>query len=200
MFEFTQSDEKELLLQVAEGNEFAFRRLFAAYHQRLGIHILRITQSVELAEEVVQDVFMKIWMTREALANVDNFKAYLFVLSKNHALNCLRKVSREQLQLKKLEETNIVPFTTEAQASDHYYNLIDEAIDKLPPQQQKIYLMSRHSRLKYHEIADELELSRETVKKYLQIATASIKEYVHEHREAIALIMALVHFFHFFKK
>lgn len=198
MFEFTQSNEKELLLQVAQGNEFAFRQLFSVYHQRLGVHILRITHSAELAEEVVQDVFIKIWMTRETLTGVDNFKAYLFVISKNHALNCLRKIAREQMQLKKLEETRIVPFNAEGQETDHYYNLIDEAIDQLPPQQQKVYLMSRHNRLKYHEIADELELSRETVKKYLQIATSSIKDYVHEHMEAIALVMALIHFFYFF--
>jgi RNA polymerase sigma-70 factor (ECF subfamily) len=198
MFEFTQSDEKELLVQVAQGNEFAFRRLFSAYHQRLGVHILRITHSAELAEEVVQDVFLKIWMTREALIHIDNFKAYLFVLSKNHALNCLRKVAREQMQLKELEETRIVPFNAELQETDHYYNLIDEAIDQLPPQQQKVYLMSRHSRLKYHEIAEELELSRETVKKYLQIATTSIKDYVQEHMEVITFVMVLIHFFYFF--
>jgi DNA-directed RNA polymerase specialized sigma24 family protein len=65
--------------------------LFAAYHQRLGVHIFRITQSTELAEEMVQDVFMKIWMSRETLANVDNFKAYLFVVSKNHALKLFTK-------------------------------------------------------------------------------------------------------------
>lgn len=198
MFEITQPNEKELLMQVAEGNEFAFRRLFAAYHQRLGVHIFRITQSTELAEEVVQDVFLKIWMSRETLAGVDNFKAYLFVISKNHALNCLRKVVKEQLLLKKLEQSNLVPFITDSYDTDQYYNLIDEAINQLPPQQQKVYLMSRHNRLKYHEIADQMEISRETVKKYLQIATSSIKDYVNEHMEAITLIMAMVHFFHFF--
>ncbi|PWK78977.1 RNA polymerase sigma-70 factor (ECF subfamily) [Mucilaginibacter oryzae] len=198
MFEITQSNEKELLMQVAEGNEFAFRRLFAIYHQRLGMHIFRITQSTELAEEVVQDVFLKIWMSRETLSRVDNFKAYLFVISKNHALNCLRKVVKEQLLLKKLEASNMVPFKTDSQDADQYYNLIDEAIDHLPPQQQKVYLMSRHNRLKYHEIADQMELSRETVKKYLQIATTSIKDYVHEHMDAIALILGIIQFFCFF--
>lgn len=198
MFEITQSNEKELLMQVAEGNEFAFRRLFAIYHQRLGMHIFRITQSTELAEEVVQDVFLKIWMSRETLSRVDNFKAYLFVISKNHALNCLRKVVKEQLLLKKLEASNVVPFKTDSQDADQYYNLIDEAIDHLPPQQQKVYLMSRHNRLKYHEIADQMELSRETVKKYLQIATTSIKDYVHEHMDAIALILGIIQFFCFF--
>ncbi|MEO3403338.1 RNA polymerase sigma-70 factor [Mucilaginibacter sp. CAU 1740] len=198
MFEVTQPNEKELLMQVAEGNEFAFRRLFAAYHQRLGVHIFRITQSTELAEEVVQDVFLKIWMSRETLAGVDNFKAYLFVVSKNHALNCLRKVVKEQLLLKKLEQSNVVPFIADTYDADQYYNLIDEAINQLPPQQQKVYLMSKHSRLKYHEIADQMEISRETVKKYLQIATASIKDYVQEHKEAIVLVMAMIHFFHFF--
>ena len=192
------SNEKELVTLLKESNEAAFEELYHLYSRRLLGYLIKLVKSEAFAAELLQDVFVKIWMTRETLTGVDNFKAYLFVISKNHALNCLRKVAREQMQLKKLEETRIVPFNAEVQETDHYYNLIDEAIDQLPPQQQKVYLMSRHNRLKYHEIADELELSRETVKKYLQIATSSIKDYVHEHMEAIALVMALIHFFYFF--
>lgn len=199
MFEIAHADERALLMQVASGDENAFRRLFMLHHQQLGVHMLRITNSIELAEEVVQDVFLKIWFTRESLVRVDNFKAYLFVISKNHALNCLKKLAKERAMIRQLENTgNPNP---EVAGTDMYYNLLDEAIDQLPPQQQKVYLLSRHGRLKYTEIADQLELSRETVKKYLQIATVSITEYVHEHLEVMAfLLVALKSFFIFFKK
>jgi RNA polymerase sigma-70 factor (ECF subfamily) len=200
MFDIAQYNERELLNQVALGNEYAFRCLFMAHHQQLGVHILRITNSAELAEEVVQDVFLKIWLTRETLEGVDNFKAYLFVISKNHALNCLKKLAKERVLIKKLEDVDIKQEVTDITDADMYYTLLDEAIDQLPPQQQKVYLLSRHDRLKYAEIADQLKLSRETVKKYLQIATTSITDYVHEHLEVTALaLVVLKNFLIFFQ-
>jgi len=187
--------EKELLFKVANGDEHAFSELFNTHHQLLGAHIFRITDSVELAEEVVQDVFLKIWMSRETLTTVQNFRAYLFVISKNHALNCLRKVAKERIHQKTLEE-NILPFATEENPGlDGYYSLLDEAIDHLPPQQQKVYLLSRHNRLKYDEIASQMGLSRETVKKYLQGATHSITAFVQSNMDISAMIILISTFF-----
>jgi RNA polymerase sigma-70 factor (family 1) len=181
--------EKELLLKVANGDEQAFSELFNTHHQLLGTHIYRITDSVELAEEVVQDVFLKIWMSRETLTTVQNFRAYLFVISKNHALNCLRKVAKERIHQKTLEE-DVLPFAAEENPGlAGYYSLLDEAIDHLPPQQQKVYLLSRHNRLKYDEIASQMGLSRETVKKYLQGATHSITAFVQSNMDISAMII-----------
>nr|WP_067057188.1 sigma-70 family RNA polymerase sigma factor [Mucilaginibacter sp. L294] len=187
--------EKELLLKVANGDEHAFSELFNTHHQLLGTHIYRITDSVELAEEVVQDVFLKIWMSRETLTTVQNFRAYLFVISKNHALNCLRKVAKERIHQKTLEE-NILPLIAEENPGlADYYSLLDEAIDHLPPQQQKVYLLSRHNRLKYDEIASQMGLSRETVKKYLQGATHSITTFVQSNMDVSAMIILISAFF-----
>ncbi|TWR26854.1 sigma-70 family RNA polymerase sigma factor [Mucilaginibacter achroorhodeus] len=174
----TLLNEKELLLEVARGSEHAFSTLFTAYSGRLGNHIYRITESIELAEEVVQDVFLKIWLNREALIGIDSFKSYLYVLSKNHALNCLRKVAKERIQQKALEVNAIDLVSEDNTDKNSYYELLDKAIDHLPPQQQKVYLLSRHKRLKYDEIAAQMGLSRETVKKYLQGATHSITSFV----------------------
>lgn len=186
-----QHHDKDLLLKVAEGDEHAFRCLFIMHHQQLGVHIHRITNSMELAEEVVQDVFLKIWMARETLAQVEDFKAYLFVISKNHALNCLKKLAKEKVQAKKLEESSL-GLIMDDQQDNLYYNLLDEAIDHLPSQQQKVYLLSRHNRLKYNEIADQLKLSRETVKKYLQIATTSITDYVRSHLDVYPVVLLAI--------
>lgn len=172
-------DEKTLLLKVAEGDERAFRTLFEQHHRLLAAHIMRITRSQELTEEIVQDVFLKIWMSRETLSEIQDLRAYLYIVSKNHALNSLRKVARERAAFGdadwSLAEKSII--SAEPEQPDHY-GLIDEAIDRLPPRQQTVYLLSRHERKKYTEIADQLSLSRETVKKYLQLATESISAYI----------------------
>lgn len=183
-------NERDLLVQVSAGNEFAFSKLFDLYHQKLGTYIYRITDNAELAEEVVQDVFLKIWTSRKALEKVQNFNAYLFTISKNHALNCLRQQSKEWLLQKEwfVENTTL----TKDFGTVQYYNLLDKAIDRLPKQQQKIYLLSRHERLKYAEIATKLNLSKETVKKYLKIANHSITSYlIAQHLLPIILLMTL---------
>ncbi|TSD67344.1 sigma-70 family RNA polymerase sigma factor [Inquilinus sp. KBS0705] len=184
--------ERELLLRVASGDEHSFSDLFNAYHQHLGMHIYRITESAELAEEVVQDIFLKIWLNRETLTAVQNFKAYLFVISKNHALNCLRKLAKERMHQITVED-NILALqpATDGNDSPDYYTLLDEAIDHLPPQQQKVYLLSRHNRLKYDEIATQMGLSRETVKKYLQGATHSITNFVQANIDVTLLLLML---------
>lgn len=187
--------EEDMLIRVSVGDEDAFRQLFLKYHQQLGMHIFRITNSTDVAEEIVQDVFLKIWMSRETLIRVRNFKAYLFVISKNHTLNCLRKLSRERIHKQEWEDNSVKILISENDSFNIYYCLLDEAIDQLPPQQQKVYLLSRHERLRYVEIANRLNLSCETVKKYLQIATASITAYVKTNSEAAINLLIISTFF-----
>jgi RNA polymerase sigma-70 factor (ECF subfamily) len=76
-------------MKVAAGNEQAFTELFHRWQSFLATHIYRITESRELAEEIVQDVFLKIWQTRETLSEIQSFKSFLLVVSKNHALNVI---------------------------------------------------------------------------------------------------------------
>ena len=172
------NSENDLLRKASEGDEEAFQHLFLKYHNQLGVHIFRIANSIVVAEEIVQDVFLKIWMSREALAGVHNFKAYLFVISKNHTLNCLRKLTKERQQRQLYEEQTAREIIPESNINI-YHTLLDDAIDQLPPQQQLVYLLSRHNRLKYIEVANKLNISHQSVKKYLQIATSSITSYVH---------------------
>jgi RNA polymerase sigma-70 factor (ECF subfamily) len=170
--------EKELLLRVAEGDEHAFRRLFYSYHHSLGIFIYQLTASRELAEEIVQDVFLKIWLRRADLAAVKDFSAWLFIVSRNHALNTLRKQVRERQLHKQWEKTALVPADPGAETPEPTYQLLYQAIHRLPEQQKKVFVLSRFHSLKHREIARELNLSKETVKSYLRIALASIARFV----------------------
>jgi RNA polymerase sigma-70 factor (ECF subfamily) len=170
--------EKDLLFQVSSGDQSAFAQLFYRYHHQLGIYIFQLTSSREMAEEIVQDVFLKIWNNREALAKVDNFKAWLFVISKNHTLNCLRKLVKERQQQQQWLQGQETEQLLDETPSEEKFQLIDQAISQLPPQQKKVFMLSRYKRMKYEEIARELNLSRETVKYYLQTANATIAKFV----------------------
>ncbi|RYZ35900.1 MAG: RNA polymerase sigma-70 factor [Sphingobacteriales bacterium] len=171
-------NETDLLRQVTEGHEQAFGQLFHRYHQQLGAYIYQLTSSREQAEEVVQDVFLKIWINRANLGRIENFNTWLWVVSRNHALNAIRKVIRENMRQSEFEKLQPTASTTEEMISEEQFQLIDQAIRQLPPQQKKVFIMSRYGRLKYDEIAREMNISKETVKSYLQTAVSSIRKFV----------------------
>ncbi|MDN5285420.1 MAG: polymerase sigma-70 factor [Mucilaginibacter sp.] len=174
-------NERVLLVKVAAGNERAFKELFDFYYSDLGEYVFRLTNSLAISEEIVQDTFIKIWVKREILSELKSFRNYLFIVCRNQTYDQLRKVAYKHNMQKKLElyfqQESETEFT-EAHI-DHYRVLIDNAVDRLPPQAKKVYLFSRHERLKYEEIAILLNISPETVKKHIQYAVNFIKKDVH---------------------
>jgi RNA polymerase sigma-70 factor (ECF subfamily) len=175
-------DEKVLLQQVANGDEKAFGELFYRYSDLLSAVLLRFTNSKAITEDLVQEIFLKVWMGRESLATVDNFKPFLYVIAKNQALNAVRKAINQRDLHKK-----VFALTTETEdeslnkkQKEIHFSLLDEAIAQLPPQQQKAFLLSRRDKMKHREIAKEMGISQESVKKYIQIAVASIATYMKE--------------------
>ncbi len=184
-----------LLQQAATGNEEAFTQLFNNYYPLLSTLVYRLTRSLPSTEEIVQDVFLKIWMGREALSGIVSFKAFLWVVAKNHTLNTLRKIAREQAQQAQYRQQAVHsnPHPADDELPDYYHTLIDEAIALLPAQQQKVYLLSRHERMKQAEIAQAMGLTVATVKKYMQLAVESISRYVRRH--ATLLWPVVLHFF-----
>ena len=187
--------EKDLLRKVAEDGERAFCLLYMRYHQQLGSYVYTLSDSMETAEEIVQDVFMKVWSERKSLLEVNNFKGYLFVVSKNYALNVLKKSLRER-ELKESYYKYYREFIGDEMSGMvnlSYYKLLDQAIDQLPPRQKEVFLMSRHKRMKYAEIASLLNLSPESIKKYLKLATAFIVSHVRKHvKELVSPVVAIL--------
>ncbi|MBO9730668.1 MAG: RNA polymerase sigma-70 factor [Chitinophaga sp.] len=174
-------NEAILLAQVAGGDEKAFTTLFNAYHQPLGTFVMTLTESPEMTAEIVQDVFIKIWMNRQELSAVEKFTAYLFILTRNYTLNCLRKSANDRkkhLQYGQYVSTATSPVTEIPTADTDYFSLIDSAVAQLPPQQQQVYLLSRKEGLKHAEIAHQMGISKETVKKYVQLSVKAIAHFI----------------------
>ncbi|MFX1706914.1 sigma-70 family RNA polymerase sigma factor [Chitinophaga sp. CC14] len=170
-------DERGLLEQVARGEEAAFTQLVDWYSPLLYTFIVRITADRWMAEEAVQDTFLRIWLNRESLAAVKHFKAYLFVVSKNFALKALQKALKEdtkEVAWKAFYQT----YSSEDNDREPILHLIDEAITRLPPQQSKVWILSRRKGLSHNDIGTALGISSETVKKHLQAAQKSIIKYV----------------------
>jgi RNA polymerase sigma-70 factor (ECF subfamily) len=171
-------NEKLLLKQVVSGNEEAFAKLFHAYRDKLFSFMYRISGSKEIAEDIVQDVFLKIWLQRENLLNIENFNAFLFRMSQNHVINQLRRRSKETLiLLEKQKSGYAIPSTADEQM--HYKNirqLLEKIIEELPTQQKTVYLLSREQSLKQEEIATQMNISVSTVKNHMTQALKTIRE------------------------
>jgi RNA polymerase sigma-70 factor (family 1) len=187
-----ENSEKELLLLVAEGNESAFRQLYEQWQPQLSYFIFRITKSKDIAAEVVQDVFLKIWINREDLAGIDHFKSYLFIACRNQALNALRKAMHEMEQFQAWEKQNLKEISTETEDTETIQlSLIEEAIDHLSSRQKEIYLLHRYEKFTYQQIADKLGIGKETVKTHLELAVKSIAKYAKRRIGLLALLIEI---------
>ena len=182
-------NEEHVLLEVAMGNESAFRQLFHTYHHKLGDYIYRLTESLLVSEDIVQEVFIRIWIYRAKLSEVQNFDSYLFKMARNQAFTALKKLAKDQQKLSKwiLAEMSSQQIKNEDNFDQAYQGLIDDAVAHLPPQQQVIYELSRFHKLKYEEIAARLNISLETVRKHIHLALKSIRQYVLMHKDAVLL-------------
>lgn len=168
----------KLLNAVASGDKGAFTKLFYMFHQELGEFILKLTKSKPIAEEVVQEVFIKVWTHREALSGVKSFRAYLFTVARNHAFNVLRDETRKTFLIEDFERYPLVDTDDTAVEKEALYAIVEKAVALLPPQQQKVWKLNKEEGLPYQKIAEQLKLSPLTVKRHISLAMASIIRYV----------------------
>lgn len=170
-------DNKVALDQIAAGDEFAFAQLFDFYRDKVFAIALKLTGVRSAAEDVVQEVFLKIWLNREKLTEVTYFKAYLNTITTNHVYNMLRKVGNEYCFLTEMlskEQVNTSDTLT-LSAFHELQDIVHRAIAQLPMQQKKVYLLSREEGLKYAEIADKLHIAPSTVKSHMIEALRNLK-------------------------
>lgn len=165
---------------MASGNEAAFTQIFYHYTQQMYQYILNKTKSEDAAEEIVQEVFIKLWNKREELPLVENYKSYIFKMAANKMVDWLRKMASEERARKQLWQS-IRHFTDDATDTIDFHQsqeLINKAIDQLSPQRKKIFLLSREEGLSRAEIAKQLDLSVSTVNNHLNEAVRLVREYL----------------------
>jgi RNA polymerase sigma-70 factor (family 1) len=175
--ELNTYNERELLLSLAKGNDNAFAGLFHHYRHRIYAIAFRLLGSTSQAEDTVQDVFLKMWLKRQELHEVDHFKAYLFTVTRNHIFTALKLLAREQLMESELSASMVHNIKEATIIQKEYEQILRNAIAQLSPQQELIYKLSKEEGLKRNEIADRLQLSPETIKVHLANAMRSIRAF-----------------------
>ncbi|HEY4288056.1 MAG TPA: RNA polymerase sigma-70 factor [Puia sp.] len=175
-------NEPGLLASVAEGDETAFTTLFDYYRDRIYSFAFRVTHTAVLSEEIVQDVFLSIWINRATLTGIQNFQAYLFTITRHEAYRVLRRVARNYAAGLPAEIPSPGHNETDNYILGKEYNtLLQTAIDRLPNQQRQVYRLIKEERLKREEVAVLLHLQPETVKFHLAQAMKSIRAFCAPH-------------------
>lgn len=176
MLDCSQYDEKALLAEVAIGDECAFKKLFDLYKERFYSLALKMTRSDEVAEDIVQEVFMNIWNKRAGLVNVDNPSSYFFTAVYRRVYHHYRKIALEKklLSVAPLVKES-VNTTEEMVLADESSELISQAIDKLPPQQRLVFKLCKQEGKSREEVARQLHISPNTVKNHLADALKHIR-------------------------
>ncbi|KAA8477177.1 RNA polymerase sigma-70 factor (ECF subfamily) [Arcticibacter tournemirensis] len=190
---YSELSEKELIFLLHEGHEGALRSLYDIHVKKLHYFILRTAKSRQLAEDVVQDVFIKIWETRVLIDPELPFRTYLYTIAKRHLLNLLKRLQHESGILNEIRKyVDPSENTTELQVEYSESNvMLTEAISKLPPQCKEVFIRCKMQGLSYKQVAAELAITEGTVNSQMVKALRSIREYITFKNAALALLVFL---------
>lgn len=190
-----KTNDKRLLEMIAHGDEMAFKTLFEKYRDKLHAYLYSITKSSEVAEEIVMDVFLKIWFSRTKSIDIIHFDSFLYKIAHNKAIDFLRAVHRDQTLFNLVwEEMQFVSdYTADSKLKEkENHHALQTAVSQLPPKRRLVYELSRKKGLTHDQIARYLNLSKNTVNNHLVESLRFIKLHLSTYMEASFMIGILL--------
>lgn len=190
--------DRLLFFQIADGDETAFRSLYHRYNAVLLGSVKKLLKSDTAVEEVLQEVFLKVWLVRHTLRDIENPGGWLYTLAANYSLSALRKHARERNRQNDIEDVADNEDASAGIYARELQALIKDAVEKLPASRREVFMMNTQEGKSRKEIADALAISENTVKNQLVTARKFIREYLEKQtgtRLPILLIILLSRFF-----
>jgi RNA polymerase sigma-70 factor (family 1) len=191
----TAYNEKLLLEALSRGNEPAFKKLYNKYSGGIYAVALKHLKQPQLAEDIVQNLFLKVWENRDALTQIQNFSAWLFAVSRNIIISTLRKQGTQETYLNYLRHRmELHPDTPELVfARRNIRSLISEATLALSPQQRLAFQLQREDGLSYEDIRRQMGIEINTVKAHLYKANQLIRSYLQTRGvDNVAIVLLLL--------
>ena len=168
---------QDIIEELTEGNQEAFHMVFKAAYPQVRAFSKGFTKNDADADDIAQQVFIKLWTKRAILANVRNFETYLYTITKNTVLNHMASQKAFMVDIsdvRNLSTENTSPLE-QIEASDLQL-LIDMTVENMPPQRQAVYKLSRVEGLSNDQIAEKLGLQKKTVENHLNLALGEIRK------------------------
>ncbi len=186
-------EESLLLSLMAEDSQYAFQLIFDRYRNQIYKVALMYVKSTTVAEEIVQDVFLKLWFQRHQLQQLKSLESWLFIVARNLTINSFKKIVHESKAREKwVEGHNDADWGTDLQLiSKEYQGFLHQAVSNLSSQQQQVFKMAKEEGLSYEEIGTQLSISPLTVKTHMQRALQSIRLFLQTKGIPIVLLVLL---------
>lgn len=181
--------------QLIAGDESAFTAVYDLYSEKVYRLAFRFLKDKEQSEEIVQEAFINLWLSREKLNADGNMWLYLYVISKRLSLNALRQVGKSSSLVENLlHQISELQNTTEEEVLAHdLEHYAEKVIEKLPRQQQLVFKLSRIEGLSHKEIAEQLQISPNTVKNHMVEALKTLKTHL-KYSDFLYLLIIFIHF------
>ncbi|GGC14527.1 DNA-directed RNA polymerase sigma-70 factor [Parapedobacter defluvii] len=169
-----------LLEQIRDGNEQAFAALYDRYAGRLYGNLIKLVKDRDVAQELLQDVFLKIWEKRKSIRVESSFAAYLFAITKHMALNFSRRVVLDAKVVSSLaaEAPDGYSHIEEGMIAKELERLYDNAVNALPPKRRVVYIRCKHEGKTYEQVSRELGISTSTINDHMVKALRFIEQHL----------------------
>lgn len=174
----TLQNEHFLIADLKKGSKEAFDEIYRLYAGRLLAYCTQYTKCREDAEEIVQDVFVALWNSRQTIRQEETLRSLLFTISKHRVINAYRSTLNSPVYEDYVDYQNELPAGEDYRRLEYeqYVRIVKDAIRRLPSTQQRVITLSRFSQLSNKEIAEHLSLSEQTVKNQLSIGLKTLRE------------------------
>lgn len=161
-----------------DGHHLSFQQIYKEHHTALLNNVLKFLSDQDNALDLVQDIFLKFWLLREEWQGIKDIKGYLYRLSRNLAIDYLRREKKYREVVQLYQSWNRPPNFDDEIVRREYYRLQSEVLSSLSPQQRRIYQLTQECGSKQGQIAKELGLSPLTIKTHLKMANRSMRNYL----------------------
>jgi RNA polymerase sigma-70 factor (ECF subfamily) len=188
------SNEKELLLLLKQGSQYAFEQLYLAYSKRIFGNIIRLVRSTDTAQELLQDIFLKLWNNREQIDPDQSFRSWLFRIAENTAYDFFRRAARDEKIKRELLKAAVSMYhhVEEALYTKENVHIIQSAIEALPAQRKKVFHLCKIDGRSYEDVSAQLGISTSTISDHIVKATRFIREYLSRNQELAPCLVAMI--------
>jgi RNA polymerase sigma-70 factor (family 1) len=183
--------QKQLLVLLRQGNEPAFNTLYKAYSKPLYLWVLRMVKNADDADELLQELFIKLWDNRKIIDLEKSFKSYMYTIAHNLVSNYFRKIANDQALIRSILQNATIYYLNaqELLENKEVSKLLQQAIDQLTRQRKQVFQLCKIEGKSYEEAAELMGISIATINSHMTKSLQSIREYLHKHQDLMILVL-----------
>ncbi len=187
-------EQNQLITGLRAGDKKVYQKIFDTFYEPLCNYCMSRIQSQEDAEEIVQDIFVKLWVKRDELNIAQSLRAYLYRMALNKIINYtehhkVRRIHQAETLATHSPHNDQISVIQE----NEIQQIVFETVDSMPPKRRAVYELSRHEGLKYAEIAEQLDISIKTVEAHLSKALEQLRIALKDYLPVLMATISLLH-------